>query len=57
MALLIGQLREMKGWNDMMQRAAGCIQTLVCCSEEKASVHGTPALPTELVGTPEYFYL
>ena len=57
MALLIRQLREMKGWNDMMQRAAGCIQTLVCCSEDKASVHGTPALPTELVGTPECFYL
>ena len=27
-------------------------QTQVHCSENKASVHGTPALPTELNGTP-----
>ena len=52
MALLIGQLREMtENWtkergDDMQQRAIGRTRTLGCCSEDGASVHGTPALPT-----------
>ena len=56
MALLIGQPQRWKetGWereggSDMQQRAPGRDLNRGHCSEDKASVHGTPALPTELI--------
>ncbi len=36
----------------MQQRATGWNRTSGCCSEDTASVHGAPALPTELLGRP-----
>ncbi|XP_073325722.1 uncharacterized protein [Pagrus major] len=41
-----------EGGDDTQQRAAGRTGTLGCCSEDKASVSGTRALPTELPGHP-----
>ena len=52
MALLIEQREDMTG-NRMRERGKGerhktGTRTRVYCSEDKASVHGTPALRTEL---------
>ncbi len=41
------------GWergNDMQQRATGWNQSRGSCNEDKTSVHGAPALPTEPLG-------
>ena len=40
-------MREM--WDDMQHRATARTH----CSKDKASVHGSHALPTELLGCPE----
>ena len=39
------------GWDSDLQLALGRLRTPSSCSEDTASTHGTPTLPTELMGT------
>lgn len=64
MASLIGWHSEVTGkgmremGKDLQQRATGLelrTRSLGQCSEDKAPVYGTPALPTELLGRSSMF--
>ena len=59
MALLIGPLQR-DGWKQGEREVGWCAakgpgrtRTPGRCSDSKVSAHGTPALPTELMGAPE----
>ena len=56
MALLIGQFqRWQEGGVTCSKGSQAWTQTWGLCSEGKASVHGTPALPTELMCAPKIY--